>query len=243
MPSKLLKEIEEIRGALKQIEKNMNENFVDIKQVLTRALALNYLFIISRHLVNEMNAVIDRLECPRERAKEMRCKQIFKDKVKEYTDRVSDFQIDKALNMVKKLLKIGEHRINDPNYPEDCKNCWRRLRPVLLLHNEIIKSIWRLEHPYPTKIETFNAKNLDVTKLFSEIIKPLAHRVRLEIMKDLIQGNRRFVEIAKTTKLSSGHLVYHLNLLIKHGLVQRDEKKNYGLSPKGYWILAALSTY
>lgn len=87
----------------------------------------------------------------------------------------------------------------------------------------------------------FNAKDLNVAKLFSGIIKPLAHNVRLEIMKALLQGNRRFVEIAKTTKLSSGHLIYHLNLLIKHGLVQRDRNKNYALTPKGYWVLAALS--
>jgi hypothetical protein len=47
----------------------------------------------------------------------------------------------------------------------------------------------------------FNAKDLNVAKLFSGIIKPLAHSVRLEIMKTLLQGNRRFVEIAKTMPL------------------------------------------
>lgn len=98
----------------------------------------------------------------------------------------------------------------------------------------ILESHRQLTHDVP------DIRDLDERKIFEDVIKPISHIARLRIMKSVLEGKRRFSELVEASKLSSGHLIYHLKLLKKHNLIIQDTAKNYIVSPKGYWILATL---
>jgi len=235
-----LKEIEELAETIKLLREDVNKNLLDVKQALSKALTLNYLLIISKHLFEEIDTLINSLECGRSRLKEVNCKEMFKGRVKEYTDEISAFNIEKALGGVDGFLNSADQRLNDTSYTKDCKKCWQQLRPTLFLQKKLIESVNMLEGRDYSKLDISDIGDFDERKIFNEVIEPLSHIARLRVMKSIFEGKHRFSELVEATKLSSGHLIYHLRPLKKQNLIIQDEAKNYILSPKGYWILAAL---
>lgn len=85
-----------------------------------------------------MDTLIDRLECGRAQAREINCKEMFKARVKEYADDISASNIDRAMSRLDEFLNLVDQRLKDPNYPEDCKGCWQKLKPALSLQKRLI---------------------------------------------------------------------------------------------------------
>jgi len=235
-----VKEIEELTERIKLIREDINKNFLDIRQAISKALTLNYLLIISKHLLEEMETLIDSLECGRARVKEINCKEMFKTKVRDYTTEVGASYIDRAISDIGKFSNFADQRLTDPYYPEDCKKCLKQLKPALSLQKRMIESISILESNHGLRIDVSDIRNLDERRIFQEVIRPVSHIQRLKIMKSILEGKCRFSELVDASKLQSGHLIYHLRILEKHDLIIHDTAKNYIVSPKGYWILAAL---
>lgn len=85
-----------------------------------------------------------------------------------------------------------------------------------------------------------------VTIVDRDVLKVLAVDTRMDIIKELSQGNRTPSDLSKKLKKSDATIVEHLNTLYKAGLVSRIEQPGkkwvfYTLTERGYGIIKSKS--
>ena len=85
-----------------------------------------------------------------------------------------------------------------------------------------------------------------VTIVDRVVLKVLAVDTRMDILKELSQGNRTPSDLGKILNKSDATIVEHLNALCKAGLVNRTEQPGkkwvfYSLTERGYGIIKSKS--
>jgi DNA-binding transcriptional ArsR family regulator len=85
-----------------------------------------------------------------------------------------------------------------------------------------------------------------VTIVDRDVLKVLAVDTRMDILKELSQGNRTPSDLGKRLNKTDATIVEHLNALCKAGLVNRTEQPGkkwvfYSLTERGYGIIKSKS--
>ena len=85
-----------------------------------------------------------------------------------------------------------------------------------------------------------------VTIVDRDVLKVLSVDTRMDIIKELSQGDRTPSDLGKRLKKSSSTIVEHLEMLTKAGLVKKVEQPGkkwifYTLTEKGYGIISSRS--
>jgi len=85
-----------------------------------------------------------------------------------------------------------------------------------------------------------------VTIIDRDVLKVLSVDTRMDILKELSDGDRTPSDLGKRLNKSDSTIVEHLNALCKHGLVKRIEQPGkkwvfYTLTERGYGVVSSKS--
>ena len=121
---------------------------------------------------------------------------------------------------------------------KSCAQCYGNVRDELIRHRDALNQI-----SSPAKRGRGRDSGVDLEKISEQVLKPLASPVRLKILTSLYKGRRSFTELASETGLRGGHLIFHMNQLVKSGFIVQDGRKgDYVATEKGLSVLEKLGS-
>jgi predicted transcriptional regulator len=96
--------------------------------------------------------------------------------------------------------------------------------------------------------ETNKGKRQDLSQMPPEevvdnILEPLCHQKRFEILKSISAETKSFSALSKLTGLRGGNLLFHLQKLVEKGMIiQRHERGDYMITGKGFKVMEGVSS-
>ncbi|MEZ5336198.1 MAG: winged helix-turn-helix domain-containing protein [Methanolobus sp.] len=96
--------------------------------------------------------------------------------------------------------------------------------------------------------ETNKEKRQDLSQLPPEevvdnILEPLCHQKRFDILKAISGETKSFSALSKLTGLRGGNLLFHLQKLIEKGMIiQRHERGDYMITGKGFRVMEGVNS-
>jgi len=241
---RLNKELAELKNEVAKFRNETDQRLDLIEHGLNKYVALNYVRAVVDYMSHTTTNFIKSLKCPENREEELECKEEFIEIQQKYIDklrlgRLSESNktlietIDWAKQDEQRMLRKGK---------EACAICYRELIEMLKINKSLFDELQVLTEP-----STQNEEKLEIissirpSELEENVLSPISHEARLQIMLSIFRGNGRFVDFIASTNLSGGHLLYHVNKLIKHGFAQKYSSKDYRLTKKGIKTLLLLA--
>jgi DNA-binding HxlR family transcriptional regulator len=124
------------------------------------------------------------------------------------------------------------------NRGKPCERCYDNLKELLTRQRENIRRITRFE---PRRTDILDKFKIDASWVVEEVLKPLSHPIRLEILASLRRGGAGFKELSESTGIKGGHLIFHLDQLMSSSLIGQDGRKgNYVITSKGVEVMDRL---
>ena len=75
-----------------------------------------------------------------------------------------------------------------------------------------------------------------------DILEPLCHQKRFDILKAISGETRSFSSLSSLTGLRGGNLLFHLQKLVEKGMIiQRHERGDYMITGKGFKVMVGVS--
>ncbi|MDI3486172.1 MAG: hypothetical protein PWQ75_1233 [Methanolobus sp.] len=80
-------------------------------------------------------------------------------------------------------------------------------------------------------------------EVVDNILEPLCHQKRFEILKAISAETKSFSALSKLTGLRGGNLLFHLQKLVEKGMIiQRHERGDYMITGKGFKVMEGVSS-
>lgn len=237
------KELVELKNEIAKFRNETKQRLDLIEHELNKHITLNYTRTIVDFMKRTTIDFIKSLQCFESRQDESECKEEIIAAQQRYVDqlRAGNFsESKKALADVIDITRHIEQRMIQKG-KETCAVCCHKQIKMLMTNRTLLDELNTLYAPLPQnkrKLEIIDNMNSSELK---DILNPISHEVRIRIMLSIFKGNSRFVNFAKFTGLSGGHLLYHIKKLVKHGFIQRYPSKDYGLTKKGLKTLLLLA--
>ena len=238
------KELADLKKEIAKFRNETNQRLDLIEHELNKYVALNYVRAIVDYMTDTTANFIKSLKCPENRQEELECKEEFMEAQQKYIDKLRLGKLsesNKALIETIDWAKEDEQRMLKKG-KEACAICYRELIEMLTINKSLFDELQVLSEP-----STQNKEKLEIissirpSELEETVLSPISHEARLQIMLSTFRGNGRFADFMVCTNLSGGHLLYHINKLIKHGFIQKFSSREYRLTKKGIKTLLLLA--
>lgn len=238
------KELVELKNEIARFRNETKQRLDLIEHELNKHIALNYIRTIVDYMAHTTNDFVKSLRCQENRQDELECKEEIMSAQQKYIDqlRMSNLsESNKALEDVIDITRHIEQRMLKKG-KEACAACCQRQIEMLMINKSLLDELNALHAPSMQNEEKLEiVHNVKPSELDKNILTPISHEVRLQIMLSIFKGNNRFANFVESTGLSGGHLLYHINKLVKHGFIQQYSSKDYGLTKKGIKTLLLLA--
>jgi DNA-binding HxlR family transcriptional regulator len=169
------------------------------------------------------------------------CEKKFKEFLKKNTE-INPKTISKdSIKRTKSDIKNFKNKLKRDN----CDICIDTVSKIFENHIELIKSL-ELYNKYnkdteENKKQKETMEDLNEKELVKNILTPIAHEKRLEILKAISNKPQSFSKLSHITKLKGGNLIFHINKLQENKIIfQKQPHGKYLLSPKGFQIIQLL---
>lgn len=134
-------------------------------------------------------------------------------------------------------LKLGNMKSKAP-YAQ-CSICFSEASKLLDQQIDLMRS---LRIYVEKQEERLNLSKMPVEFVVSTLLEPLTNKQRLQILKALAGETKTFSVLSELTGIRGGNLLFHLNKLIKSGMIlQRHDRGDYMITEKGYTVLREIS--
>lgn len=238
------KELMELKNEVAKFRSETKQRLDLIEHELNKHVALNYTRAIVDYMAHTTADFIKSLNCPENRKEELECKDEFIDMQLRYIDKLRAGRFSESNKELEEIIdftkKEGDRMVNKNK--EACATCFRKLEDTLTINRSLIDELQMLTAPSVQdegKLEIVN--NIKPSELQENILTPISHEVRLQIMLSAFKGDSRFANFVDSTNLSGGHLLYHINKLMEHGFIQKYSSRDYRLTKKGIKTLLLLA--
>ena len=238
------KDLIDLRTEMEKLRTETTQRLDLIEHQLNKHVTLNYMKIIVDYMTQNTISAIKALNCPKDQKTELQCKEWLVNLQNNYINKLRTGKIQESNTALAQTLMAlkndAESAIKENS--QDCATCLNKISETVTINSSFLGDLNTLTSPLHATSEELNiVSNIDPTKLETEILNPVAHSTRLKIMLSIFQGNSRFTDFAQRTNLAGGHLLYHIKLLNKHGLIAKDPTREYRLTLKGIRTLALLT--
>ena len=234
----LTKEIKSIlEDVIDQKIGNLEKEVMGIKSTMTA----QYLSSIGRFMEMEAVETVDEFVCCFHEGVEANCKNSLRSWIKKYTNALAMGDLLEAFSVLESFLNKANKNIKDTEMGLACKSDWKNILKILNRHKEIARdiSVQFSERNVPADIGEIN---FNPNEMYDEIVFPLSHSLRIQIIHQLKSGTKRFTNLKNELKIkNTGLLVHHLKPLIEANIVQQDFQKRYQLTDKGLMIVKHFS--
>jgi DNA-binding transcriptional ArsR family regulator len=169
--------------------------------------------------------------------KQQDCEERFIDSINVLSRACKEKELEEAFSKIDSELNRIE-RVIEINKGKPCEICYEKLKELLTRQRNNIKSIIKFE---PNRTDIPDKFKIDASRLVEEVLKPLSHPTRLEILASLRKGGVSFKELSESTGMKGGHLIFHLDQLMSSSLIGQNGRKGiYVITSKGIKIMDRL---
>jgi len=238
------KELIDLRTEIERLRTETTQRLDLIEHQLNKHITLNYMKIIVDYMTQNTISAIKALNCPKDTKAELQCKEWLVNLQNDYINKLRTGRIKESNTVLAQTLETLKNNAKsavDEN-AQACAACLNKVSETVTINSSLLGDLNTLTSPLSATNGELNiVNNINPTKLQTEVLNPVAHSTRLKIMLSIFQGNSRFADFTKCTTLTGGHLLYHIKLLNKHGLIAKDPTREYRLTLKGIRTLALLT--
>jgi len=238
------KNLIDLRTEMEKLRTETTQRLDLIEHQLNKHVTLNYMKIIVDYMTQNTVSAIKALNCPKDQKAELQCKEWLVNLQNNYINKLRTGKIQEsntALAQTLVALRNDAESAAKEN-SQACATCLNKISETVTINSSFLGDLNTLTSPLQANSGDLNIiSNINPTKLETEILNPVAHSTRLKIMLSIFQGNSRFADFTQCTALTGGHLLYHIKLLDKHGLIAKDPTREYRLTLKGIRTLALLT--
>lgn len=241
---RLDKKIEKLEDEIRRFRVETKNRLELIESEVRKQISLNY----SRTIVDYVNrTTLDFtkcLTCQENKEIEQACKQSIISIKQNYIDLLKNGNLSESLKTLDEALITFNEKIN---YMTDkgnvgCIECFMKEIEVLKINKSFLTQLYELESSSTNIRENNNLVNqINPVEINENILNPICHKVRLQILLSIFRGGNRFNDFIEITGLKGGHLLYHINKLLEHEFIQQYASKDYVLTRKGFKTISLLS--
>ncbi len=223
------KKLDNIQRDIKLIIENSNQQYLEL---MMSNLKKDLLYSISSYLKDDVESHLEKgmvEKCPMKDT----CKSKFSSILNRNAEIAHEEKIDEK-SISNNEYKIEELHKNAPY--EKCDICFSEVSQTFQKQVNLIRSmqIYDNNHTNKKKISEIN-ENI----LVKEILEPLSHTQRIQIMKSMSNQTQTFSALSEITGLRGGNLLYHIQKLLDTDMIiQRHERGDYMITEKGYKIMS-----
>jgi len=223
-------EVSQLRSEINRIsDAIINERLGSVEKVLTSKHLNLYADQASRYVDEAVKRCV-MSECSRNQ----QCSEMFQSIITGVIESVKSEDVEqvfaRVLDELDRVQALVEKAEGKP-----CQACYMNLQGALITHRNDLQRISGVE-PYLGV-----SRDVPVDWLVEQVLKPLSHPARLTILVTLGKGGASFSTLSEATRMSGGHLLFHLEQLKSAGLVAQDGKKgNYVVTPRGLNVINLL---
>lgn len=122
---------------------------------------------------------------------------------------------------------------------ERCKSCFAEAEKQLGTQLRLLAAIGMDQTKPDTDTSVRSLPEVEAATLFSDA---LGSPVRIRVLKALYDDGKTFTDLSKLTGLRGGNLLFHLEKMIKSGIIrQKGERGEYQITYRGYEVAGAAS--
>lgn len=230
-----------IRDSMEEYMTPLREEIEQLSKSINKDIKMNYLSTISRVLEKEAEDMVSNFTCAFDISTGLECKSNIKERISKYIQALAMGDIPNAMSEINQLEKNAKNNAYDPDRAGQCAHDWKAVVRIVKRHKDIMKE---LSSTYstsnvPADVGEFN---FDTEKLYTDVIFPFSHPLRIKIVHSLMEGGKRFTTLKNELNVkNTGLLVHHLKPLTEANLVIQDHRKQYSLSEKGYTVVRYFS--
>ncbi len=238
-------------------EKDLNSDLLDIKNKLSAIhndirsfmdsashqhldevvsnLKNDYSAVMVRHLMEDASRGLEKNMVKRcERRNE--CKTLLSNVLQKNAGLIRNGTVKEA-SIEENRLELSNLRTMVPY--EKCDICFAEASDILSKQVTLMRSM----KIYETNKEKRNdLGRLPPEELVADIIEPLCHPKRFEILKSVSTEIKSFSDLSGLTGLRGGNLLFHLQKLVEKGMIiQRHERGDYMITGKGFKVMEGVS--
>ncbi len=230
-----------IRDSMVEYVQPLRDEIELLSKSINKDIKMNYLVTISRVLEKEAEDMVSNFNCAFDISTGLECKSSIKDKISKYIQALAMGDIPNAISEINQLEKNAKNNAYDPDRAGQCAHDWKSVVRIVKRHKEIMKE---LSSTYSTSSVPADVGEFefDTDKLYSDVIFPFSHPLRIQLVHSLMEGGKRFTTLKNELNVkNTGLLVHHLKPLTEANLVIQDHRKQYSLSEKGYIVVRYFS--
>ncbi|MFW9989636.1 MAG: winged helix-turn-helix domain-containing protein [Candidatus Odinarchaeota archaeon] len=132
---------------------------------------------------------------------------------------------NKAINLLDSYLKTSDYKF----YKKKCnKDCLSNSMQIYSTLKDLITAAQDNIKIYTEELISLNNDlnfNDGIEDEINRILTPLSNVIRLKILKDLRNGGKTYSQLEKDIGIKAGHLIFHMEKLIKAGYVSQENRK------------------
>jgi len=118
-----------------------------------------------------------------------------------------------------------------------CASCFRETENQMGQQLRLLEAIGVYSEEPDTGAAVRSLPEEEAAALFSDA---LGSPVRLQVLKACYAGGKTFTDLSKLTGLRGGNLLFHLDKLIKSGIIhQKGDRSEYRITYRGYELAGA----
>lgn len=223
------KKLDNIQRDIKLIIENSNHQYLELmmanfKKDLTHSLSSYLKEDVESHLEKGM---VDK--CPMR----SNCNLNFSKILNKNNEFINEDTINEEL-ISKNKSEIDSLQKNAPF--EKCDICFSEVWNIFQKQINLIRSM----QIYNKDENKKNISQID-ENIVTEILEPLSHKKRIQIMNSMHSTSRTFSNLSEITSLRGGNLLYHIQKLLDANLIiQRHDRGDYMITEKGYKVMNLL---
>ncbi|MDK2939015.1 MAG: hypothetical protein PWQ51_1179 [Methanolobus sp.] len=123
---------------------------------------------------------------------------------------------------------------------DKCDVCFAEASDILSRQVTLMRSM-RIYETNKDKREDLSL--MPPEEVVDNILEPLCHQKRFEILKAISAETKSFSALSKLTGLRGGNLLFHLQKLVEKGMIiQRHERGDYMITGKGFKVMEGVSS-
>lgn len=196
----------------------------------------DYSGIIVRHLMDDVNKGLEKNMVKKCEMRE-ECKVLISDVLQKNAGLLKNDSVSEAL-IEENRLELKKLRTKVPY--NKCDTCFREASDLLSRQVMLMRSMKIYETGKQTRQDI---SRLPPEEIVDDILEPLCHQKRFDILKAISAETRSFSSLSKMTGLRGGNLLFHLQKLTEKGLIiQRHERGDYMITGKGFRIMEGVNS-
>ncbi|WP_406660199.1 ArsR family transcriptional regulator [Methanolobus sp. ZRKC3] len=195
----------------------------------------DYSNVLAEHLMKDANESLDKGMVKKCKMRND-CKSNFNDFLQNGTELLKQENVPEE-TISEKRTQLEMLRKNAPF--DKCNKCFSEVSDLFSKQVGMMRSLRIYDS---SKVEKQEISEIPSKTIVNEVLEPLCHQKRFEILKALSTETRNFSYLSELTALRGGNLLFHLQKLMDQDMImQKHERGDYMITARGFRVLKGIS--